>query len=96
MKVRVKLYGVFRSAAKSSEIVLDVETNANIKAVVTQLASREDFQNLRQLLLDNSTSDPRPNALVLVSGREINTLRGLDTLLHEGDDVAMLPIAHGG
>jgi molybdopterin converting factor small subunit len=96
MKVRVKLYGVFRSAAKSSEIVLDVETNANIKAVVTQLASREDFQNLRQLLLDNSTSDPRPNALVLVSGREINTLRGLDTLLHEDDEVSMLPIAHGG
>ena len=95
MKVRVKLYGVFRSAAKSSEIVLDVETNANIKAVVTQLASREDCQDLKQLLL-GSTSDPRPNALVMVSGREINTLRGLDTLLHEGDDVAMLPIAHGG
>jgi molybdopterin converting factor small subunit len=96
MKVRIKLYGVFRSAARSSEIVLDVETNANIKAVVTQLASREDFQNLRQLLLDSTTSDPRPNALVLVSGREINTLQGLDTLLHEGDEVSMLPIAHGG
>jgi molybdopterin converting factor small subunit len=96
MKVRVKLYGVFRSAARSSEIVLDVGANANIKAVVTQLASREDFQNLKQLLLDNSTSDPRPNALVLVSGREINTLRGLDTLLHEDDEVSMLPIAHGG
>ena len=95
MKVRVKLYGVFRSAARSSEIVLDVERDARIKTVVTQLASREDFQNLKQLLL-GSTSDPRPNALVLVSGREINTLRGLDTLLHEDDEVSMLPIAHGG
>ena len=96
MKVRIKLYGVFRSAARSSEIVLDVERDASIKTVVTQLASREDYQNLRQLLLDSTTSDPRPNALVLVSGREINTLQGLNTLLHEGDDVAMLPIAHGG
>ena len=40
--------------------------------------------------------DPRPNALIMVSGREISTLNGLDTMLTEEDELSLLPVAHGG
>jgi molybdopterin converting factor small subunit len=46
--------------------------------------------------LDPELGDPRPNAVILLSGREIGTLRGLETPLSPEDEVAILPVAHGG
>lgn len=97
MNVHLRFYGVFRSAAKTSELDLDVKgKNPTVKSVISQLVSHEQFEGLKQLLLDSETSDPRPNALVMVSGREINTLKGLETELTENDELALLPVAHGG
>ncbi len=95
--VHVKLFGVFRSAAKASEIEVAVsEENATVKSVMSQLLSQESFSNLRQLLFDGETADPRPNALIMVSGREIGSLDGLETKLDADDELSLLPVAHGG
>lgn len=64
--------------------------------MIERLLSREELQALRALLVDNASSDPRVNALIMVSDREINTLNGLDTELTENDELALLPVAHGG
>jgi molybdopterin converting factor small subunit len=60
------------------------------------ITSTPDFRSLRALLVEGESMDPRPNALIMVSGREIGALDGLDTLLAEGDELSLLPIAHGG
>lgn len=96
MKIRLKFYGVFRSAAKTSDLELDAKKGATVRILIGQLIAQDSRHTLRQLLLDDATSDPRPNALILVSGREISTLDGVDTVLHDGDELAILPIAHGG
>ena len=95
--VHVKLFGVFRSAAKASEIEVPVrEEHPTVKSVISQLLSQESFASLRPLLLDAETADPRPNALIMVSGREIGTLDGLETKLDANDELSLLPVAHGG
>lgn len=96
MRVVLRFFGVFRSASGTSELALDLLTGSTVRSLVNELAEREQFQEFKKLFLDTTTSDPRPNALILVSGREISSLNGLETLLHEGDEVAILPIAHGG
>jgi molybdopterin converting factor small subunit len=96
MKIHLKLYGVFGSAAKRSDLELDAIEGTTVRSLVSQLVSQENYRSLKLLLLDSSTSDPRPNALILVSGREVSALNGMDTVLHEGDEIAILPIAHGG
>ena len=97
VNVHVKLFGVFRSAAKTNEVDIQVrEENATVKSIIFQLVSQESYASLRQLLLDSETADPRPNALIMVSGREINTLNGLETKLTENDELSLLPVAHGG
>jgi len=97
VNVHVKLFGVFRSAAKTNEVDIQVrEENATVKSIISQLVSQESYASLRQLLLDSETADPRPNALIMVSGREINTLNGLETKLTENDELSLLPVAHGG
>jgi molybdopterin converting factor small subunit len=97
LAIRVRLFGVFRSAAKASEVEVSVrEVNPTVKSVISQLLSQESFASLRQLLLDAETADPRPNALIMVSGREIGTLDGLETKLNANDELSLLPVAHGG
>jgi molybdopterin converting factor small subunit len=97
MQVRLKLYGVFRSAASTSSLTLEIpEDEPTVKSAIERIFAQGDFGALRSLLIDSTTSDPRPNALIMVSGREINTLKGLETELTEGDELALLPVAHGG
>jgi molybdopterin converting factor small subunit len=97
MKVHVKLFGVFRSAAKTNELDLNLpDGNPTVKAVISRLICAESLGGLKSLLVDSETSDPRPNALIMVSGREISTLSGLETSLSNGDEISLLPVAHGG
>jgi len=96
-KIHLKLYGVFRSAARSGSIQLELSsTTPTVRTAIDELASHSDYRELTQLLLDRETLDPRPNALIMVSGREISTLNGLETQLLESDELSLLPVAHGG
>ena len=95
--VHVRLYGVFRSAAKTSELQVSVpEENPTVKTVIAHLTSNDANSNIKELLLDSETLDPRPNALIMVSGREISSLNGLETRVSPRDEMALLPVAHGG
>lgn len=97
MKVHIRLYGVFRSAAKTNDLEVTIsDSTPTVISAITHLISEESFEELKHLLFDAETGDPRSNALIMVSGREINTLNGLETKLTSGDELVLLPVAHGG
>ena len=97
LRVHLKLFGVFRSAAGTDAISLDLPGEGQtVKSAISDLVSRSGSKELQRLILGNEGSDPRSNALILLAGREIGTLAGLDTKLKEGDELSLLPIAHGG
>jgi len=97
MRVCFKLYGVFRTAAGTNDIQLELPPSANtVKTAITELTSRPEYAGIKPLLFAGETTDPRPNALIMISGREIGTLGGLNTALNESDELSLLPIAHGG
>jgi molybdopterin converting factor small subunit len=48
------------------------------------------------VLIDPELENPRPNTLILVNGKEISVLNGLDTMLEDGDEVVFVPVVHGG
>jgi molybdopterin converting factor small subunit len=95
--IPLRLYGVFRSAAGSEKVELNIPIDQpTVRVAIAEITSRPDLRKLKQLVLDGETLDPRPNALIMVSGREITTLEGLDTKLKASDELSLLPIAHGG
>lgn len=97
LKIRVRLYGVFRTAAGSANIQLDVQSATPVvRTAIDSLASHAEYRALAHLLLSEHSQDPRPNALIMVSGKEISSMNGLETPLHESDEVSLLPVAHGG
>lgn len=97
MRIKLKLYGVYRSAFGSASIDLTLkQAQPTIRTVIAELISRQDCRALTKLLLDEESSDPRSNSIILVSDREIGALASLDTVLKEDDELSLLPIAHGG
>ena len=96
MRVHVKLYGVLKTAAKTERLELDFESPVSIRQLVNKLVSVIARPEFETYLIDADTKDPRPNALILVSGTEIGALNGIDSTLRDGDEVVFLPVAHGG
>jgi len=95
--IPLRLYGVFRSAAGSEKVELNIPVDEpTVRVAIADIATRSDLRELKEFVFDGETLDPRPNALIMVSGREIGTLDGLDTKLKVNDELALLPIAHGG
>jgi molybdopterin converting factor small subunit len=96
LRVHVKFYGVLKTAAKTERIELDFESPISIRQLVNKLVSVIAHPEFETYLIDADTKDPRPNALILVSGTEIGALNRIDSTLRDGDEVVFLPVAHGG
>ena len=96
MRVHVKLYGILKTAAKTERLELDFESPISIRQLVNKLVSVIARPEFETYLIDADTKDPRPNALILVSGTEIGALNGIDGMLKDDDEVVFLPVAHGG
>lgn len=56
----------------------------------------EEFPQAKRALIDPELEDPRPNALIIVNGKEISVLNGLETILKDEDEVVFVPVSHGG
>ena len=96
LRVRVKFYGVLKTAAETEGLEIDFDSQVSVRQLVNKLVdviARPEFETY---LIDADMKDPRPNALILVSGTEVGALDGIDTTLRDGDEVVFLPVAHGG
>ena len=96
MRVRVKLFGVFRNACRTEIFDIDLREDAKVRELAVKLVEEANSKEFQSLFLDPELNDPRPNAVILISGREISTIQGLDSPLRSGDEVTILPVAHGG
>ena len=96
MRVRVKLYGVLKTAARVENLELDLGMSATVRQLVRKLVDTVARTEFETYLIDAELKDPRPNALIMVSGTEVGALNGLDTVLRDGDEIVFLPVAHGG
>jgi molybdopterin converting factor small subunit len=97
LRIRLKLYGIFRSAGGVDAISLDLpDGGPTVRLAISELVSRPRCGELKKLIFGEEGSDPRSSALILLGGREIGAMAGLDTRLKEDDELSLLPIAHGG
>ncbi len=93
--ITVKLFGVFRKAYGNSQMSLEATKKKETLGNIIQKAV-ESSPELRHLLIDPELNDPRPNAVILVNGKEIGILKGLETEVGESDEIVIIPVTHGG
>jgi molybdopterin synthase sulfur carrier subunit len=94
MAVTVNFIGVFRAITSRNKIDIKIKDTVPLREVIKKIV--EKVPNLKRALVDPELEDPRPNALILVNGKEISVLNGLETLLKDGDEVVLIPVIHGG
>ena len=92
--IEVRFLGVFRKAYGKDHMVLQVRGKQRLGIVIHSIG--ESSAELRRALLDPELEDPRPNAIILVNGKEISVLNGLETEVRDGDEIVFIPVIHGG
>jgi len=94
-EARVRLLGVFRGLSGKGRLTLRLEEPASVGEVVQRLVEALPPE-FGRALVDPELGDPRPNALILVNGREISALKGLQTEVDDGYEITLIPVSHGG
>jgi molybdopterin converting factor small subunit len=93
--VEVRFLGIFQRLSGKKRFQLKLKEPATVKKLVTNLT--ETFSSeFNQVLVDSQLDDPRPNALILVGGKEISVLQGLETEVRDAEEIVLVPVVHGG
>ena len=94
MVITVKFVGAFRHFSGAGKLELGCKGLTSVGELVNELV--EEVPAVEGVLIDPQLENPGPNALILVNGREIGVLDGLETRLKDGDEVVFVPVVHGG
>ena len=95
MAITVRFVGSLRSSASKGKLAISMKDDVvSLREFIKRIV--ENRPRLKRALIDPELEDPRPNALILVNGKEISVLNGLETELTNGDEVVFVPVLHGG
>jgi sulfur-carrier protein len=94
MVLTVRFIGSLRASSKKTELKLKVEKTISLKKVIAQIV--EEQPKLKRALIDPELGDPRTNTIMLVNGKDISVLKGMETMLKDGDELVFVPVVHGG
>ena len=94
MTITVKFVGSLRHVSGVNQLALNREAGCSVKELMTKITG--ELPELKRSLIDPQLDDPRANALILVNGREISVLNGLNTNVKDGDEIVLVPVVHGG
>jgi molybdopterin converting factor small subunit len=81
--IRVRALGVAKSLMGGTREI-EIEEGSYVRDLLTLLP-----QGLKDMAARNELS-------IMVGGADISAREGLETRLHDGDEVIVLPFAHGG
>jgi molybdopterin synthase sulfur carrier subunit len=91
--MRVKIFATLRQFVGAKEVDVDVETGDTVRQVLERLTAK--YPALGERILDEG-GNVRSSVNVLVNGRSVTFLEGLNTVTQEGDVIALFPSVGGG
>jgi len=94
MLITVKLVGAFRGISGKTKVSIRFENKVSLKEAIKTIV--QELPKLKRTLIDPDLGDPRQSTLILVNGKEISVLNGLETMLKDGDELILVPVVHGG
>ena len=93
MVLTVKFIGALRQISGKTQLTVNFTEGMSLKDLVAKIS--QEMPRLEKTLSDQ-LNNSRSNALILINGREISVLNGLETKLNDGDEIVFIPVVHGG
>ena len=93
MEIHLRLFGLGKQAAGRTERTMHLGRGDTVGALMEALCTVEGSY-LSARLKEFAVTEDR--FLILVNGRSVHILQGLDTPLADGDRVTIMPKAFGG
>jgi sulfur-carrier protein len=94
VSLTVKFIGALRHLSGKTQFNVNFKDNISIKQLIETIT--QQLPRLKHTFSDQELNDSRSNSLILVNGREISILDGLETKLYDGDEIVFVPVVHGG
>ncbi len=92
--ITLKFVGALRRASGVEKLSVECKKGTSLITLMNEVTKKAP--SLRRNLLDEQLNEPKANALILVNGKEISVLNGLETKVKDGDEVVFVPVVHGG
>ncbi|MGZ4850232.1 MAG: MoaD/ThiS family protein [Candidatus Bathyarchaeia archaeon] len=93
MPLTLKFIGALRQISGKTQLIVPFQEES-LKELLAKLG--KEMPQLEKIFDDDLLNDSKSNALVLVNGREISVLNGLETKLNDEDEIVLIPVVHGG
>ena len=93
MKISFKSFGPVRRLLKEKVIDVEVPDDSTVRQVITRVIEMGG-EELRKLIMHDD--DISGNLIVMLNKKDVETLGGIDIVVHDGDEVTILPHVQGG
>lgn len=95
MRIHVSFYSGRKGLQRTSISLPETFGPISIRDVLSNI-SKNGGKELVGIASAMDQHDSRRTILIAVNGRNIQSLKGMDTLLHDGDSLSLLPVVAGG
>ena len=93
MLIRIKSFGPIRRILENQLIEVEVPEGATVLQVV-QIVADVGGAKLQDLIFKNGRIDG--NLIVMLNKKDVSTIGGVELIVSEGDEIALLPHVQGG
>jgi len=94
MPLTLKFIGAMRQISGKNQFNINFQDGNTLKDLINKLD--KDMPGLQEKLCEQQSGYSSSNSLVLINGREISVLNGVETKLNDGDEIIFIPVVHGG
>ncbi|MGY5864812.1 MAG: MoaD/ThiS family protein [Candidatus Thorarchaeota archaeon] len=93
LRVLFKSFGPIRRLLGKKVIEVEVPEGSTVRQVVDTVI-KQSGEELNKLLMDKDRISG--NLIVILNKKDVDTLGGVDIIVSEGDEIAILPHVQGG
>lgn len=94
-KIRIRFLSTMRNIVAPNETIIEVQAEATVGDLLGLIATMYG-ETMAAHLFQQDRKTMRSDILILINDVDIEVLDGIGPRLSEGDEVTLMPVAHGG